>query len=475
MRKSDVIADAPGADLETRSRILFHARRTRLWRRNQETCLPARIFVSNHATEFLNHGAKICFHKLHETFFIMLLKRYANSSPSRFFDKALNSAYERHHNSGSHTQQNEPGFVRELISSTTINHLNLASARVYDDSSNMVFFRGGYLHARPYASFMAQAPNGSKICRRELADALVVVYETAPLNPGSAPQVVRRTACMLMFKRDNSVPASTPSYRPKSDPLPQADPKKKYTGDSDKEQFYLFNQWPDFSLEVGRVNNPVQLGTFKSMVLHDIGKFGLVWDGLPMSKWKIDNKPKAWLFADPVPAQTIAAHGNKADGGSLGFLLEQMIDSKPGGGRNFLIATPQTVQGDWNDLMSMLLGYPLASTAAIWDPGYLQKQGNYYGANRNINPSVMQLMPAVGPALDFISKQSADFFAESRIIRTPLEAMREHESRGPNIENYLSTSSISTGIPFTSDAPSNEDASLPILIATVHRHTPFSD
>jgi hypothetical protein len=223
------------------------------------------------------------------------------------------------------------------------------------------------------------------------------------------------------------------------------------------------------------VNNPVQLGTFKSMVLHDIGKFGLVWDGLPMSKWKIDNKPKAWLFADPVPAQTIALHGNKADGGSLGFLLEQMIDSKPGGGRNFLIATPQTVQGDWNDLMSMLLGYPLASTAAIWDPGYLQKQGNYYGANRNINPSVMQLMPAVGPALDFISKQSADFFAASRIIRTPLEAMREHESRGPNIENYLSTSSISTGIPFTSDAPSNEDASLPILIATVHRHTPFSD
>lgn len=408
----------------------------------------------------------------------MPLKRYNNEIPSRFFDKALNSAYERHYKFGPVKQQNEPGFVRELISTATINHLNLASARVYDHSSNMVYFRGGYLHARPYASFKAQAPNGPKQCRRELADALIVVYVTAPLVPGAPPQVIRRTACMVMFKRESIIPPRTPSYKPKVDPLPLADANKKFTGDGDKEQFYLFNEWPDFSLEVGHLKNPVKLGTFQFATSHDIGKFGLVWDGMPGSKWKIDRKPKAWLFADPMPSKTIGLQGNEPTSGSLGFLLEEMIDSNAGSGRNFSITTPQTRQGNWDDLMSMLLGYPATSPSgtATWDPGFLQQQGNYYGAGRNINPARVQLMPALGPALDVISLQSAAFFDASRTILTPLNAVREHESNGPKIEYYLPALDDWTNIPFTSDPlDDGETEYLPVLIATVHKHAQSGD
>lgn len=408
----------------------------------------------------------------------MPLKRYNNKIPNRFFDKALNSAYERHYRFGLSNQKNEPGFVRELISTATINHLNLASARVYDDSANMVYFRGGYLHARPYASFQAQAPNGPKQCRRELADALIVVYVTAPLVPGAPPQVIRRTACLVMFKRDTAIPPRTPLYEPKVDPLPPADPNKKFTGDGDKEQFYFFAEWPKFSLEVGQLKNPVPLGTFQIATVHDIGKFGLVWGEKPGSKWNIDRKPKAWLFANPIPSKTIGLNGNEPTSGSLGFLLEEMIDANAGAGRDFSIKTPQTQKGDWDDLMSRLLGYPTASPngTGMWDPGFLQQQGNYYGAGRNINPAMMQFMPAVGPALDDISLESAAFFDKSCAALTPRDAMRWHELIGPKIEHYLPALDDGTKIPFTSEPPDDGEAEyLPVLIATVHKHAQFGD
>ena len=332
--------------------------------------------------------------------------------PHQLFEAVLSKAYTRERNA--RKKMSEPRFVRELISTATIRGLNRAAAAAYDPSLGQIKFRGGYLHAKPYARWNAtwtgngSVAAGSKSCSRELADALFVLYETAPHPVTRRHRVVRRSACMLMFKRDHTTWPHAPAFVPGADPLPGG------RGSSDKEQFYLYNKWPPFRLEEGAATAPTFSHPFNlgGPVLHDIGKYALVWDGKKSERWEAWNPPAlafptSWLYAPPLPNHPIHPGMLSADSGSLGYLLERCIEGGPAHGRDFKrVAWPASLAPrqyyGWDELMAFLLGYSSwpKKTGANWK-GHLA-DGYYYGKNnsRDIYPAIAEFMGYTGPQLE---------------------------------------------------------------------------
>lgn len=294
------------------------------------------------------------------------------------FNAALDAAYDRRNNGAGN--RSEPYFVRELISEQTIRALNTVSVQSYDSAYNVIKFRAGFLHGCPYARFTAEDAAGATVdCRRELADALLVLYMTAPDGHG-AMHVVRRAACMLMFKVSNVSAPLTPAFAPKGAILPAG---------TDEEQFYLFNEWPTFELQSGSKLYPKRRGLFSlpNPKTFDMGKFAVLWDHASGgSTWVNGGLPTNWLFENPLPSAAI----NAADH-SLGNLLDQFIAGKSDVGRTF---DPAHIIGGgtgWNELMGTLLGYapavPAISGAALPAvPSYLQGR-SWDKQRRDVNPA----------------------------------------------------------------------------------------
>lgn len=254
------------------------------------------------------------------------------ANPVTQFDNALDAAHVRVVNNG---QLDEPYFVRELITDTTIRALNTAAANSYDENFNIVRFRGGFLHGRPWAVFDAEDNAGNKKtgCRRELADALLVFHLTEQDGTG-AHKIVRRAACLLMFKTSDHVPPNTPSYVPLGASLPSG---------TDQEQFYLFNQWPPFDLTTSAKTKIKGKGNYalNSNGNFNIGKYALLWDAHSMPPlW-----PQRWRYADPVASLQVID--------SLGSLLAKLVDSHPTVGESFDPAGAS----DWDHLLEDLLQY----------------------------------------------------------------------------------------------------------------------
>lgn len=359
----------------------------------------------------------------------MPLKLRGPVHPAAWFDQVIDKIYKKSRGGGK--KLSEPRYVRELISDKTIRKLNQIARRIYDPTQNAVLFRGGYLHARPYAKFTASwlgggpVAAGSKTCRRELADALLVVYETSPVPGKTSHVVVRRTACMLMFKKENKAAPHTPNFKPGKDAITGT------RGSSDKEQFYLFNKWPQFKLEDG-TKRTTPLGEFdiSGTQPHSVGKYALVWDGALPSKWHfastaVTPRTTHWLYSDPLPGQPIAPSSSSPSTGSLGCLLHDMIDGIPQTGRGFTPTTAPATSpvGNWDDLMSLLLGYPpTAGSKSL--PGHLAK-GTYYGDSRDANPARMHLMTFTGPDLENIATDTGSFIQDVYQSRA---SMGEHNS-----------------------------------------------
>lgn len=315
----------------------------------------------------------------------------------------------------------EPEYVEDLISTSTIAALNRAARHTYDWSYNEVYFRGGFLHAYPMARFQAQQPPGSiprvLFCTRELADALFVVYETAP-NASGVHAVIRRHACLLMFKKKGARKPRTPRFNPGITAIPKQ-------GSSEKEQFYLFNSWPDFEI-VSRKKHRPALGKFNlrnhngvalsTAALHDVGKYALVYDGNSGNAWQMDasthpTRQACWLATNPVPNTQLIKPAGTASDSSLGHLLEHMVDNVAGAGRGFNPLAPPSPPGTvgWNELMGLLLGYHVTTGGATPSPSALLKGTSSPGRARDINPSAMQFMPAFGTVFEEYALARANF------------------------------------------------------------------
>lgn len=252
------------------------------------------------------------------------------ANPAAQFDNALDAAHAR---ASIRRQLDEPYIVRELITDTTIRALNTAAANSYDENFNIVRFRGGFLHGRPLAEFDAtdNAGNQKLNCSRELADALLVFHLTEQDGTG-AHKVVRRAACLLMFKTSNRVSPMTPSYDPLGASLPDG---------TNQEQFYLFNQWPPFDLSP---SNKAKISGNRKYALNGnsnfkIGKYALLWDANSTpSQWL-----NCWRYCDPIPSVQVID--------SLGSLLAKLVDSHSTVGKSF---DPAGVS-DWDQLLVDLL------------------------------------------------------------------------------------------------------------------------
>ena len=263
---------------------------------------------------------------------MMPLIQLQGANPVALFDTALNAAHSRASAGG---QLAEPYFVRELISNTTIRALNTAAANSYDENLNVVRFRGGFLHSRPWAVFDALDSLGNKKigCTRELADALLVFHLTEPDGTG-AHKIVRRAACLLMFKMSHSASPTTPSFIPLGAVLPN---------NTDQEQFYLFNQWPEFDLKTSKKTKIKGKGNYLLAKNSDFsfGKYSLVWDGgVVPPQWS-----ERWRYAAPIASVPVTD--------SLGSLLGKLVDSHKTVGEIF---TP-TGTRDWDFLLKDLLQY----------------------------------------------------------------------------------------------------------------------
>ncbi len=252
----------------------------------------------------------------------------------------------------------EPHFVRELITDETIIGLNTAASNTYDENINSVRFAGGFLHWRPYAKFTATNAGGAKICTRELADAMVVLNETQP-NGSGIHGVVRRTACLLMFKTKDANNPKCPKYDASGSSLP---------GGSDKEQFHLFSAWPSFELLDGSGSS---IGNFSiqqpvgSPNLHSHGKFGALW--APTSK-KTCGWASRWRYADPIPSAPIVS--------SMGLLLSNMVNADPNDGREY----DSNGVSSWDKLIVALHGFAVSY--------------NWGSAQRAANPAGLSFLQA---------------------------------------------------------------------------------
>lgn len=362
-------------------------------------------------------------------------------------------------------RQHEPHFVRHLISAQTIHALNNATADLYEARRNTVSFRGAFLHNSPYASFDA---GGAQRCRRELADAMFVVYVTAPDSDG-IHTIVRRAACMLMFKKSSNRTPSTFNFDPHAGVPPVG---------TDQEQFYLFNMWPSFELQTGRRKTPKKHGTFNiaspaspnGAAIHDVGKFAVVWHSTAgtTSKWSVGGSQIHWLAGEPTPRVVMPPSHT-----SLGKLLDDFIDGAQNAGRDFNPSTQTT--GDWNNLMGTLLGYPVAGPVKPHtvrpNVHSILKDATWGNQFREVNPAAVGLMVSGGST-------GMSFFESVDIVRSTFaQHSRDSVSSGALERSYFAKNypyllHRMTKLPYfiNPNGPTNgeEDATpFPILIATV--------
>lgn len=417
----------------------------------------------------------------------MTLRLVGSTNPYERFNIVLNNAHRRYFAKAT-AKHAEPRFVRALIADRTIRSLNSAASGVYHPGYGMVYFRGGYLHHNPYAKFTALWPGNQQHCRRELADALLVVYETAPSVHGSAHSITRRRACLLMFKPEQVAAVSTPAFVPGTTALPPG-------GHSTHEQFYLFNQWPAFDLETGRKTASPPVGNYKvsGPGQHDIGKYAVVWGDSKASPWKSESVPARetrWLYANPVPGCLIAPSAQPPQSGSLGYMLQEMIAGSTGYGRSFDPEPPKPVglhANGWDELLGNLLGSPsMAAIPPVFVPGRLAA-GSYYNESREVNPAGMQFLAHGFGALDdgFIGFASEYQHWAARVGRlgelndTARETARLNLSYYLHHHPWLDSSDWPDGNDRLPGGPSDGDMEdgdrLPVLIAVVHRWQPWSD
>jgi hypothetical protein len=290
----------------------------------------------------------------------------------------------------------EPHFVRELISDATIDHLNTTSATVYGTSGDQVIFRGGFLHHDPVARYwVPDNLDPQRHATRELADALVVLYETRPGPKGH--QVSRRAAFMLMFKTSKA----------KSPGTPRASTAISKT--SDAEQFYLYKQWPTFTLAANGSNRFFGRFDLQPVSGWCVGKYAVVWkDAMRRrSKWDYPDSatttmPVSWLYKDPNHHQRMNASND-----SFGHLLTRFVAGGQNVGRDFAPAPPDWFgTNGWDQLMGQLLGYerPLPLLPMT---GILENE-SWGGAIRDANPASMFFMRYSGRELEWWLEDHAD-------------------------------------------------------------------
>lgn len=185
-------------------------------------------------------------------------------------DKILDSAWKRVASGGGILD--EPHFVRELISPNTIDSLNKAALGFYPLSKKRVIFNGGFIHGLPLATFSSKSLYESNVkkCTRELADVVIVLNETAPGTNG-LHNIIRRSACLIMFKKRGGKKPSTLRFSP-GNKLPDG---------TDNEQFYLYNEWPPFSLQFSHQSAPIETFFIKKQLVTHItlvnsGRCGII-------------------------------------------------------------------------------------------------------------------------------------------------------------------------------------------------------
>ena len=405
------------------------------------------------------------------------------------FDAVLNVAHAKKRRELLPSDLDEPAFVRALVSDWTINALNKAAAEVYDPLENIVYFRGGFLHGYPYATFTATHPSGTTppglACSRELADALLVVYITRPDATGHH-QIEERRACFLMFKCKDARKPRTPNFQPGVSILPPR-------GNSDKEQFYLFNKWPAFTLNNASGQLSPALGQTYDLrhptgaYPHDIGKYALIWKGGGRLPWKYNASNGAttqpgqarWLYANPVHKNPIFKAANPAASVSLGSLLEQIIDQMGGQGRSFDPWAAPAPSPGWDELMQYLLGFPTpAAPSAPFNNGLLAtlSKGKAAGKSKDINPGIMHFVDAFGPVHERHVLQTGSVAQDFRngVLHPPERVVL------PDMA-WLASFLPDLGIrprprfPFLREAPDPDKDSIPVLIATVHHFTPLEE
>lgn len=303
------------------------------------------------------------------------------------FNSVLNAAYTRARQSGN--IPDEPHFVRNLISNTTIGDLNGAASNIYDSNFNTIRFAAGFIHGTPLAKFIVQ--NGSRVknCSRELADAVVVLNRTEP-DASGIHRIVTRSACLLMFKTKDAVNPECPRYDCAGAQLPNG---------SDQEQFHLFGAWPQFDLDDG-AGRP--LGSFLiqqpsgSTHPHSHGKFAVLWS--PTTK-KQNAWQDKWRYADPVRSRKVKD--------SLGQLIGNMVNGDPRDGRDYAL----NGSGDWDKLIATLNGFTISHS---WG-----------GSFRSPSPaglSFLQVQNIVDINLGTIAQHARDIltthhFSNRRIVR----------------------------------------------------------
>lgn len=335
------------------------------------------------------------------------------------FDSIFSSAHSRCLHGGG--KDYEPHFVRNLISKQTVDELNSACSTLYDSTRNRINFRAAFLHHSPFARF---TPAQGASCRRELADAMFVLHETEP-DAAGVHTVVRRSACMLMFKASDASAPRTLAFDPGVGTVPKG---------TDEQQFYLFNRWPDFSLETG-TRFPKVHGSFKvaipsgigQAVAHDIGQYAVVWRSTTGagSPWTAGTQDVHWLAGEPSP--NIALNPQDA---SLGTLLDKFVAGNVGMGRDF--QPKPAVDQTWDGLIGTLLGYPLMGPVSGGSPlpivdGILKGKG-WASQARDVNPLGIGFMTSssaplgmgrlesIDTALATLTQQSLDW---SHAVRAP--------------------------------------------------------
>lgn len=234
----------------------------------------------------------------------------------------------------------EPEFVHELISRRSVRYLNIEASKLYDPAKNSVKFFSGFIHNNPLVHFDADDKSGNKKadCSVEIGDMLLVKVLTQP-NKSGKHTVIARRALLIQAKKSK---AREPSL------IRKLIGKKGFLDIKDREQLFLYNKWPEFTLKAGGT----PLGTFDlsamgSAVGFPIGKYGAVVDPKAKSPFK---SGACWNALDPIPG----AKGSK----TLGKLLSDFIDDDPFSGKDYAPVVPgKTPTKGWDALIGELTKY----------------------------------------------------------------------------------------------------------------------
>jgi hypothetical protein len=390
-----------------------------------------------------------------------------NTDPVAEFNRVFEAAYSRtpikpitKTAKGNNTLgTTEPHFVRELISDVTIEELNKASENVYGTSGDQVIFRGGFLHQNPIAHFgVPDNTNPQRQTKRELGDALFVLYETRPGPKGH--QVARRSAFMLMFKTSKAKNPGTPLG------------KTPIAVTSDAEQFYLYNQWPAFTLYAASGTNFYGHFDLQPVSGWSVGKYAVVWkdDKCPTSKWQCPagpttNMPVSWLYQNPVPRQRMNGATD-----SFGHLLTRFIAGNQQVGTDFTPVPPDWFgTNGWDELMGQLLGYgrPIPLVPA---KGVLEEE-SWGGAIRDANPRILNLMTYSGRGLE-------SFLTDHATALDKFPNLRESELHSPweAAEHLLAAVRLDLDTPPpNTDVENPKRRGLPVLFVYVNSRSTYEE